>query len=145
VAFRGQYEHSLDSKDRLTVPARFRDELSEGLVLAKGPDTCLWLTTVDAFEKLSEQYIEPHSPFGGNARKMRRLFNSSAAEGELDSAGRVRIPRYLIESAGLEGNCAVVGAGEYLEIWDATVWERENEKLQAEFAEIAEGMSGAEG
>lgn len=143
MAFRGQYEHSLDSKDRLTVPARFREALSGELVLAKGPDTCLWLLTEKAFDEMSDQYIAPHSPFGENARKMRRLFNSGAAEGELDSAGRVRIPGHLVESAGLKGSCTVIGAGEYLEIWDTDEWNRENERLQSEFSEIAEGMSEA--
>lgn len=142
MAFRGQYEHSLDSKDRLTVPAKFRKDLSERAVIVKGPDVCLWLMTEKAFDSLSEQYIAPHSPFGNNARKMRRLFNSGAADGELDSAGRVSIPKNLIEAAGLDGACTVIGAGEYLEIWNSAQWDREEQKLQAEFPEIAEGMSG---
>ena len=65
------------------------------------------------------------------------------AEGELDSAGRVRIPGHLVEAAGLKGSCTVIGAGEYLEIWDTDEWNRENERLQSEFSEIAEGMSEA--
>lgn len=142
MAFRGQHEHSLDSKDRLTVPAKYRDALSDGVVLAKGPDTCLWLTTEKDFSAISDTYIAPHSPFSANARKLRRLFNSGAWESELDSAGRVRIPQYLIEGADLDGPCTIVGAGEYLEIWSTAVWQRENEQLQAEFGDIAEGMSG---
>jgi MraZ protein len=143
VAFRGQYEHSLDSKDRLTVPAKFREELTDRPVVVKGPDTCLWLMPEQSFDSLSDQYIEPHSPFSNNARKLRRLFNSGASECEIDSAGRIRIPRHLVESAGLDGTCAVVGAGTYLEIWGATAWQAENETLQAEFVDIAEGMSGS--
>lgn len=142
MAFRGQHEHSLDSKDRLTVPAKYREALSDGVVLAKGPDACLWLTTSRDFDAISDTYIEPHSPFSSNARKMRRLFNSGAFESDLDSAGRVRIPPYLVEGAGLDGPCTVIGAGAYLEIWSTEAWEAENEKLQSEFAEIAEGMSG---
>ncbi len=143
MAFRGQYEHSLDSKDRLTVPAGFREALDGPLVLAKGPDSCLWLMTEKAFDAMSDQYIAPHSPFGANARKMRRLFNSGAAEGELDSAGRVRIPGHLVESAGLKDSCTVIGAGEYLEIWSTEAWNSEQEELRREFPEIAEGMSEA--
>lgn len=145
MAFRGQYEHSLDSKDRLTVPARFREDLTDRPVVVKGPDTCLWLMPEQAFDSLSEQYIEPHSPFSNNARKLRRLFNSGASECEIDSAGRIRIPRHLAESAGLDGACAVIGAGAYLEIWSAAAWQAENDRLQAEFGEIAEGMSGSGG
>jgi MraZ protein len=143
VAFRGQYEHSLDSKDRLTVPAKFREALAEGVVLSKGPDTCLWMMTEQAFQEMEDQYIKPHSPFGGDARKLRRLFNSSADEGELDSAGRVRIPGHLIESAGLNGACAVIGAGDYIEIWGDQAWQKEKQRLDGEFSEIAEGLSGA--
>ena len=142
MAFRGQYEHSLDSKDRLTVPSAFREALSGEIVLAKGPDPCLWLMPKEDFEAMSAQYIAPHSPFGANARRLRRFFNANASQGELDSAGRVRIAGKLIEAAGLEGSCAVVGAGEYVEIWSADAWEKETELLESEFAEIAETMAG---
>lgn len=143
MAFRGQYEHSLDSKDRLTVPSAFREALAGEIVLAKGPDPCLWLMTKEDFEAMSAQYIAPHSPFGANARRLRRIFNANASEGELDSAGRVRVNRKLIEAAGLEGTCAVIGAGEYVEIWAADAWAKENELLDAEFGEIAETMAGS--
>jgi MraZ protein len=145
VAFRGQYEHSLDSKDRLTVPARFREDLTDRPVVVKGPDNCLWLMPEKSFDTLSDQYIESHSPFGRDARKLRRLFNSGASECEVDSAGRIRIPKHLLESAGLQASCTVIGAGTYVEIWETAAWQTENEKLQAEFGDIAEGMSGSGG
>lgn len=143
MAFRGQYEHSLDSKDRLTVPSVFREALAGEFVLAKGPDPCLWLMPKQDFEAMSAQYIAPHSPFGANSRRLRRFFNANATEGELDSAGRVRVARKLIEAAGLDGTCAVVGAGDYIEIWSAEAWQKETELLESEFAEIAESMAGA--
>lgn len=143
MAFRGQYEHSLDSKDRLTVPSAFREALAGEVVLAKGPDPCLWLMPKEYFEAMSAQYIAPHSPFSANARRLRRYFNANASEGELDSAGRVRVVRKLVEAAGLDGTCAVIGAGEYVEIWSDEAWQKENELLEAEFAEIAESMAGS--
>ncbi|MEX0620312.1 MAG: division/cell wall cluster transcriptional repressor MraZ [Solirubrobacterales bacterium] len=143
LAFRGQYKHSLDGKGRLTVPAKFRKELADRAVVVKGPDNCLWLMPEKAFSSLSDQYISPHSPLSGNARAIRRLFNSTADEGELDSAGRVKIPKNLIEKASLDGPCTVVGAGEYLEIWNTDEWTKIEAELDASFAEIAEGMSGA--
>ncbi len=143
MAFRGQHEHSLDSKDRLTVPSKFRDQLADGVVLSKGPDACLWMMTDAAFQKMEEDYIKPHSPFGAKARNLRRAFNAGAEESDLDSAGRVRIPKNLLEDAGLEGTCAVIGAGEYVEIWNAEAWKRENEMIKESFPEIAEGLSGA--
>ena len=119
MAFRGLYEHSLDSKDRLTVPARFRAALADGVVLSKGFDPCVWLHTTTEFEGLSDRFLAPHSPFGTDARRLRRRFHGGAFDEKLDSAGRVRIPKPLLEHAGLGSDCVVVGAGEYLEIWDA--------------------------
>jgi MraZ protein len=144
VAFRGLYEHSLDSKDRLTIPSRFRASLSDGVVLSKGFDPCVWLQTTEDFEQLSDRFLSPHSPFGRDARQLRRHFHGYSFDESLDSAGRVRIPKKLIEHAGLGGNCVVVGNGEYLEIWNADAWEKKEAELDAAAPEIAEGLAGAE-
>jgi MraZ protein len=143
LAFRGIYEHSLDSKDRLTVPARFRATLAEGVVLSKGFDPCVWLQTTAAFEELSDRFLSPHSPFGRDARRLRRRFHGGSFDEKLDSAGRVRIPKPLIEHAGLAGPCVVIGAGEYLEVWDARAWARQEQELDDEAPEIAEGLAEA--
>lgn len=147
MAFRGIYEHSLDSKDRLTVPARFRAALADGVVLSKGFDPCVWLQTTAAFEQLSERFLTPHSPFGRDARRLRRRFHGTSFDEELDSAGRIRVPKLLIDHAGLTGACVVIGAGEYLEIWDARAWAEQEEELDREAPAIAEGLAtgGAEG
>ena len=143
MAFRGHYEHSLDAKDRLTVPARFRSALADGVVLSKGFDPCVWLQTTAAFERLSDRFLSPHSPFGRDARRLRRRFHGGSFDEKLDSAGRVRIPKPLIEHAGLSGSCVVIGAGEYLEVWDAAAWARQERELDDEAPEIAEGLAGA--
>ncbi|MCB0862448.1 MAG: division/cell wall cluster transcriptional repressor MraZ [Solirubrobacterales bacterium] len=142
MAFRGQHEHSLDSKDRLTVPRKFRAALDDGYVLAKGPDACLWLYATKDFEAMEERYVAPHSPFGADARNLRRMLNTSADEGELDAAGRIRIPDDLKELAGIEGACAVVGTGDYIEIWNADAWAGVKERLLGQFADVAESLSG---
>lgn len=144
MAFRGQHEHSLDAKDRLTVPSKFRDQLADGVVLVKGPDPCLWLMPSDRFDSMVERYIAPHSPFGADARRLRRVFNANAEETELDSAGRVRVARRLADAAELDGACAVVGSGEYIEIWNAASWEKENEAVSGDFFEIAENFAAVE-
>lgn len=143
MAFRGLYEHSLDSKDRLTVPARFRAALADGVVLSKGFDPCVWLQTTEAFEALSERFISPHSPFGRDARSLRRRFHGGSFDERLDSAGRVRIPKPLIEYADLDGPCVVIGAGEYLEVWNAEAWVRQEAELDRSAPEIAEGLAEA--
>ncbi|HRV59728.1 MAG: division/cell wall cluster transcriptional repressor MraZ [Solirubrobacterales bacterium] len=142
MAFRGQHEHSLDSKDRLTVPRKFRAALDDGYVLAKGPDACLWLYATKDFDAMEERYVAPHSPFGADARNLRRMLNASADEGELDAAGRIRIPDDLKKLTGIDGACAVVGAGDYIEIWNAEAWAKLNEDLLGQFADVAENLSG---
>ena len=93
MAFRGLYEHSLDSKDRLTVPSRFRSQLADGVVLSKGFDPCVWVHTTAEFEELSDRFLSPHSPFGKDARALRRRFHGGSFDEKLDSAGRIRIPK----------------------------------------------------
>ncbi len=144
VAFRGQHEHSLDSKDRLTVPRKFRAALDDGYVLAKGPDACLWLYATSEFDAMEDRYVAPHSPFGANARDLRRMLNASADEGELDAAGRIRIPELLKSAAGLEGACTVVGTGQYIEVWNTEAWAKKNAELLGQFAEVAENLAGGE-
>jgi MraZ protein len=141
LAFRGLYEHSLDSKDRITVPARFRSALADGVVLSKGLDPCVDVYTPEAFEQVSDTYLAPHSPFSADARKMRRRFHGGSFDEKLDSAGRVRLPKTLIEHGGLSGACVIVGAGESLEIWDAESWSRQQAELDSAAAEIAEGLA----
>ncbi len=141
MAFRGLYEHSLDSKDRLTIPARFRSALADGVVLSKSFDACVWVQTAESFEALADRFLSPHSPFGMDARKLRRRFHGGSSDETLDSAGRIRIPKNLIEHAGLDGACVIVGTGEYLEIWNAEAWAKQEEDLDEEASEIAEGLA----
>jgi MraZ protein len=141
LAFRGLYEHSLDSKDRLTIPARFRSALANGVVLSKGLDPCVDLYTPEGFERVSQTYLAPHSPFSADARKMRRRFHGGSYDEKLDAAGRVRLPKPLIDHAGLSGPCVIVGAGEHVEIWDGPTWARHEAEVDAAAAEIAESLA----
>ena len=142
MAFRGVYEHSLDSKDRLTVPSRFRAMLADGVVLSKSLDPCVWLYTPSEFDRIAERYISPHSPFTPEARDLRRRFHGASFDEQLDSAGRVRLPKLLVEHAALTGPCALVGAGEYLEIWSASAWAERQADLDARGSDIAESLIG---
>lgn len=141
MSFSGQDEHNLDAKDRLTVPAKYRDQLADGVVLLKAPDTCLWLMPKAGFDLIIERHVSPHSPFSEAARRLRRALHSNAEETELDSAGRVRVPRRLAEAASLDGSCLLSGAGEYIEIWDRRNWEDANSTLGTDFFELAENFA----
>ena len=142
MAFRGRYEHSLDSKDRLTVPARFRSALADGVVLSKGLDPCVDLYTLEGFDRFSDRFLATLSPLSTQGRQMRRRFHGSSFDEKVDSAGRVRLPRPLLEHAGLRGRCVIVGALDHLEIWDADAYEKHERGLEATASEIAEGLAG---
>lgn len=130
--FLGQYRHNLDSKDRLTIPVRFRDYLEEGAYVAEGFDRNLMILPEDEFLRISERvkYMSMTNP---NTRLLRRKIYSTAIRVELDKAGRVLIPQFLREFAGLEGEAILVGAGDYVEIWSPELWE--TQLLQLEDAE----------
>jgi MraZ protein len=113
------------------------------VVLSKGLDPCVDLYTPDAFEHVSDTYLAPHSPFSADARKMRRRFHGGSFDEKLDSAGRVRLPKHLIDHAGLDGPCVIVGAGDNLEIWNADMWSRHQVELDSAAAEIAESLAEA--
>ena len=145
MAFRGQYEHSLDSKDRLTVPARFRGQLSDGIVLVAGLDPCVQLFTPRGYEEFSEKFLGNLNPLSRKGRMMSRRFNAPAADETLDSAGRVRIARHLIDHAGLDGPCVVVGVGDHLEVWNPQRWADHYGEIDAEAEQVAEELASESG
>ena len=140
MAFRGQHEHSLDSKDRLTIPARFRAALDDGVVLFEELDPCVSIYTVAGYGKLTETYLEDLNPLTKRGRMMRRRFHARSHDEKLDSAGRVRLPRHLIEHAGLSGTCMVVGVDDHLEVWSPKAWSEHDAEIDAQADELAESL-----
>jgi MraZ protein len=145
MAFRGQQEHSLDSKDRITIPARFRAALADGVVLSAGLDPCVDVYPLAGFAALEENYLSELSPMTRRSRMLRRRFYSGSEEAELDSAGRLRLARSLIEHATLAGGCTIVGAGDHLEIWSEDAWGSERDEFEAKASELAEGLDSSDG
>lgn len=141
MAFRSQYEHSLDSKDRLTVPARWRGQLSEGIVLVAGLDPCVEVYSPQGYEDFSQRFLGDLNPLGKDGRMMNRRFNASAQDEALDSAGRMRIARHLIEHAGLAGPCLVVGAGDHAEVWNPTTWNEHYADIDQQAGLMAEKLA----
>jgi MraZ protein len=141
MAFRGHYEHSLDSKDRLTVPSRFRAALADGVVLAAGLDTSVWVFAPDGFDRLSQRFLTPVNPFSGDGLKLRRHFFGKSFDDKLDSAGRIRIPKPLVDHAGLSGPCVVIGNDDWFEVWDAPRWSEYEAELTASVEEAAENLA----
>jgi MraZ protein len=140
MAFRGSFDYSLDAKNRLTVPAKFRAELSGGVVLAKGLERNVDLWVPDAYDAVVQRSLEGLNPMSSDARRMRLWFSANAFDTELDSAGRVQLPAALIEHAGLRKEVVVTGASESLQVWDRTTWQDFNSDLTGEIAGITERL-----
>ena len=120
--FLGQYRHTLDDKGRLTIPARYREALSAGAYLTQGFDQNLRLLTKNAFSTVYEKlgHMNTTDPA---ARELRRLIFATASQLSLDSAGRVLIPQFLRDVAGLDSDAIIVGVGEAIEIWSPEAWD----------------------
>lgn len=138
MTFRGLHEHTLDSKDRITVPSAYRGALSEGIVLMKSVENCVEVWPAAAAERMEGGTLSGLNPLSRDARRLQRRFFAHSESTDLDSAGRVRLSRQMIEHAGLEGRCIVTGMGDRLEIWSPENWaaeDDENEKLTPELTE----------
>jgi MraZ protein len=132
--FLGEYHHSLDNKDRLTVPARYRELLDDGAYILRGFDQNLMVLTTKAFEAISRR-LDQMSMTDPLARALRRLIIGSATHLEVDKVGRILIPDFLCQKAGLSSDqeTILVGQGSYFEIWSAEEWAHQQQALdQAE-------------
>lgn len=127
--FLGQYQHSLDDKGRLTIPAAFRDALGYGAFVSQGFDRNLMVMTAAYFQQVYER-INAMSITDPAARLLRRLILSSAYQVEVDKAGRILLPQNLRQFLALNGEAMVVGQGEYFEIWTPTEWSSQMQTLQ---------------
>ena len=144
MAFRGQHEHSLDAKDRLTIPSRLRAQLAEGSVLVAGLDPCVEIWPSEGFTRFASQVLAGLNPLSSKARLLRRRFHSQAEDEGLDSAGRVRIAKHLIAHADLEGPCVVVGADDHLEVWNPDRWAAQAAEMEAQASAVAEELAASD-
>jgi MraZ protein len=143
LIFRGTFEHALDAKHRLTVPAKFRAALAAGVVLAASPETtaaaprsiAIW--TPEAYETYTGAALTGVSPLSPEARDLRRFFFNYSHDTELDSANRVMIPPMLMEYAGLDKDVVVTGSGECLEVFDRTRYAGYSEDVLIRVPDIA--------
>ncbi|MBG7609419.1 MAG: division/cell wall cluster transcriptional repressor MraZ [Anaerolineae bacterium] len=127
--FLGQYRHNLDAKGRLTIPARFREQLAEGAYLTQGFDRNLRLLTIMAFETTYQQ-VGQLSMTDPTVRELRRLLFANASLVEVDRIGRILVPQFLRSVAALNVEVVIVGVGEEIEIWSPEVWEEQDKILQ---------------
>jgi MraZ protein len=140
LVFRGAFDYTLDAKNRLTVPAKFRAALSEGLVLAKGFDPCVAIWRPAEYEQFLAAALEGVNPIAGKRRQLERFLLANSFDSELDGTGRVGMPPKLMEHAGLAKEVVVMGAGNRVEVWDRAAWSAYDADLTAEISDIAESL-----
>jgi len=137
----GEYQHSVDSKGRLIIPAKFRDLLNEGFVITRGLDNCIFGYPMDEWRKLEEK-LKALPMTKKDTRAFARFFFSGATEVEIDKQGRINIPTTLMEYAKLTKDCIVIGVSSRIEIWAKESWESYFEESEGSFNEIAENIIG---
>ena len=135
--FLGTHTPRLDDKGRLILPAKFRDELAEGLVITKGQERCLYIWPVAEFARIADQLRSAPVTSKGPRDFMRVLY-AGASDEVPDKQGRVTIPAQLRSYAGLERECVVIGANARVEVWDQAAWETYLAAQEQAFADLSE-------
>lgn len=135
----GEYEHKMDAKKRLPIPARIREQLGSRVVVTRGLEGCLFIYPTSTWNEVAERLS--HAPQGQSAsRGFTRLLLSGASEMDLDALGRILIPENLKSYAELGKNVMVVGVGNRLEIWSKERWEHYKGRMEKEVGDMAEKL-----
>jgi MraZ protein len=137
----GTHEHTIDDKNRLTLPAKFRESFAGVVIVAKGLDRCLRVFRGEDWARLVESRLAPLDPFSQATRRIQRFHFSGASEAELDKQGRVMIPAPLLEHAQLGREVVVAGMRDHLEIWDREAWRRELAEVEGSAEDVAERIA----
>ena len=140
--FLGEFEHSIDDKSRLAVPARFRAALQDGLVITRGLDRCLVLWDSESWRAQAER-VRTLNPWQSDARRLQRHFFSGAVPAQPDKLGRIVIPQFLRDYAQLGTDVVVVGLFDRVEVWSSDEWRRERAESESGSAELAEHLAGS--
>jgi transcriptional regulator MraZ len=137
----GEYEHTIDDKNRLTLPAKFRKAFENGVVVTRGLDGCLWAWTPAGWASYRDSTLATLHPLSKEGRQMQRHFFSGASETAPDKQGRVSLPPALIAHAKLGRDVVVAGVNDHLEIWDRAAWQRELAEVEGSAEDVAERLA----
>ncbi|MEK7170175.1 MAG: division/cell wall cluster transcriptional repressor MraZ [Patescibacteria group bacterium] len=135
----GEYTHTIDDKNRLSLPAKFRSEMGKKVVVTPGLDGCLFVFTLKQWEKISGKLGES-SMLQADTRSFNRYMLGGATEAEVDSIGRVLIPDFLRERAGLKEKVAVVGVQSRVELWNEKKWQEYKRGVEGQADTLAEKL-----
>ncbi|HKP09578.1 MAG TPA: division/cell wall cluster transcriptional repressor MraZ [Gaiella sp.] len=139
--FIGTYEHTIDDKSRLTLPARFREALGDGVILARGIDGNAAVYPRETWKVTVEERMSALDPLSTEARQLRRFFFTGAGEADIDGSGRVHVPSWLVKHAGLEREVVVAGNYDHLELWNPTTWEKHLTAVEGSVEHAAERLA----
>jgi MraZ protein len=137
----GAHEHTIDDKNRLTLPAKFRQAFTEGVIVTRGFDGCLFAFRREDWHRRVESRLAALDPLSSETRRLERFFFSGATEAELDKQGRVMLPAQLIEHAQLGREVVVAGVNDRLEIWNRGAWRRELAEVEGRAEHVAERLA----
>jgi MraZ protein len=150
LIFRGTFEHSLDAKNRLTIPARYREALKAGVVLAVLPEAesgdtrSLTIWRPEDYDAFASAALAKVNPLGSRARILRNALYVNSWDLELDSANRLVIPQPAREFASLERDVVITGAGDHMQVWDRTAFGHYNTLALSRFSEITASLDDAD-
>jgi len=137
----GQYEHTIDAKKRLALPAKFRGELGDKIIITRGIEGCLAVYTETEWKIMSDK-ISTLTISQAEARSFTRMILAGAMEVSLDKLGRILVPDYLKDYAGLKKNVVICGLSNRLEVWDADKWEAYKKEAEKGVDEIVSKLGG---
>ena len=136
----GEHDHSLDDKNRFTLPSKFRSAFADGVVVVRGFDGCLSVYPVPEWARMTSRFAQL-DPFSEDGRRVSRHFFGGATQAELDKQGRLVLPQHLIEHAALERELTVLGVHDHLEIWNRATWRRLQQEPEGRVEDAAERLA----
>jgi len=136
----GEYTHTIDEKNRLSLPAKFRTEMGKKVVLTPGLDNCIFVFSTTEWKKITEKLSES-SMLNADSRSFNRFLLGGAVEAEIDTIGRVLIPDFLKGRAKLSSKVAVVGVQTRVELWDEGAWAKYKQVVEKQADSLAEKLS----
>ena len=137
----GEHDHAIDDKNRLTLPAKFRQAFGDGIVVSRGMDGCLYAYPRAEWVSAIQARLDQLDQLGRETRQLRRFFYAGAIEGELDKQGRIGIPAALMEHAKLGRDVVVAGVYDHLEIWNRAAWQEQMREVEGSAEHVAERLA----
>lgn len=135
----GEYIHTIDEKNRVSLPVKFRKEMGKVVVLAPGLDKSIMMTTIAEWKKIGEKLGES-SMLQTDNRRFNRFLLGGAVEVEVDGSGRILVPEFLKDRAGIKGKAAIIGIANRVEIWNEKTWAEYKKSVESEADQLAEKL-----